>query len=160
MNYFLNSQKYNNIYRNQYEVNEKVLINDNFIVENKTIKKRNKKYGKWIITGTILKSYSFNSYKIKVNQDFKNLLFKNNEYYINLTMIKKIDESVWKKINSENQKLYEKRFKKKYNKIIEEDINDYYSSADNSQISGSDFGIYEDEELICSNIKKNKINIK
>ena len=65
-----------------------------------------------------------------------------------------------KKINSENQKLYEKRLIKKYNKIIEEDINDYFSSADNSQISGSDFGIDEDEELICANIKKNKINIK
>ena len=48
-------------------MNEKVLINDNYIVENKT-------YGKSIITGTILKSYSFNSYKIKVNQDYKNLL--------------------------------------------------------------------------------------
>ena len=38
----LNSQKYNDIYRNQYEANEKVLINDNFIVENKTIKKKQK----------------------------------------------------------------------------------------------------------------------
>ena len=66
------------------------------ILLSKIKQKKNKKYGKWIITGTILKSYSFNIFKIKVNQDFKNLLFKNNEYYINITMIKIIDESLEK----------------------------------------------------------------
>ena len=77
----LESQKLNNIFRNKYEINEKVLINDNFKIENNTLKKRNKKYGSWVITGIILKSYSFNSYKNKITKDYQNILFKDDIYY-------------------------------------------------------------------------------
>ena len=156
----LESQKSSNIYRSIYNINEKVLINDNFILENKTIKRKNKKYGKWVITGIIIKAYSSTSYKIRVTNNFKDLLKKNDEYYTNITMIKKIDENAWKKINCENQELHEKRLLKKYNSIKNEDINDYYSSADNSEITDSAFGVNEDEEAIISNIKNNQFKNK
>ena len=39
----LNSQKFSNIYKNTFDVREKVLINENFKIDNKTLKKRNKK---------------------------------------------------------------------------------------------------------------------
>ena len=84
----LESQKFNNVFRNTYEINEKVLINDNFKIDNHTLKKRNKKYGNWVITGLILKSYSFNSYKIKIMNNYKNILFKNDIYYLILIFIK------------------------------------------------------------------------
>ena len=72
-------------------------------------------------------------------------------------MIKKTDDSVWQKINEENQKLMENRIINKYGKNLTiEDNEDYFSSADNSQISDSDFGLIEDDEKIIDNIKKNK----
>ena len=72
-------------------------------------------------------------------------------------MIKKTDDSVWQKINEENQKFMENRIINKYGKNLTiEDNEDYFSSADNSQISDSDFGLIEDDEKIVDNIKKNK----
>ena len=52
----------------------------------------------------IIKIYSNSSYKIKIANNYKNILLQNNEYYTNITMIKKVVENVWKKINLENQK--------------------------------------------------------
>ena len=103
----LDSQKFSNIFRNNYKINEKVLLNENFKIENNTLKRRNRKNGKWLITAIILKAYSFNSYKIKIAKDYKNILSKNEIYYTNITMIKKINDEVWKNINEENQKSHE-----------------------------------------------------
>ena len=143
----LKNQKYTNVYRNTFELNEKILINNNFKVENKTIKRKNKKRGNWIINGIITKIYLYNSFKVKIINNFEDALKKDEEYYINLTMIKKVNESVWKEINFEKSKDNEK------NKIScsNEDDNDssnsnLYSSADNSSISSSDFGINEESD--------------
>ena len=87
-NKMLESQKYNNVFRNTDEINEKVLINDNFKIGNHTLQKRNKKYRNWVITGHNLKSYSFNSYKIKIMNNYKNIIFKNNIYYSILLFVK------------------------------------------------------------------------
>ena len=35
----LDSQKYSNKYKNTYSLNEKILLNDNFKIDNKTLKK-------------------------------------------------------------------------------------------------------------------------
>ena len=76
-------------------------------------------------------------------------------------MIKKIDDSVWQKINEENQKFLENRIINKYGKHSQiENNDDYFSSADNSQITDSDFGIVEDDEIIFDNIKKNNLKKK
>ena len=72
----LDSQKTSNVYRNTFKVNEKVLINDNFNLKNNTIKRNERKYGKWDINGIIVKEYSFNSYKVKVTNNYKNILKK------------------------------------------------------------------------------------
>ena len=127
----LKNQKYTNVYRNTFELNEKILINNNFKVENKTIKRKNKKRGNWIINVIITKIYSYNSFKVKIINNYEDALKKDEEYYINLTMIKKVNESVWKEINFEKSKDNEK------NKIScsNEDDNDssnsnLYSSAD------------------------------
>ena len=42
-NKMLESQKFSNVFRNNYKINEEVLLNDNFRIENHTIKRRNKK---------------------------------------------------------------------------------------------------------------------
>ena len=97
-----NFQKYSNTYRNNFELNEKILINDNFKLEHKTITRKNKKRGNWIINGIITKIYSYNSFKVKISNNYKDILFKEDEYYINLTMIKKVNESVWKKLIMRN----------------------------------------------------------
>ena len=57
----LDSQKYSNKYKNTYSLNEKILLNDNFKIDNKTLKKRNNKFGLWAITAEIIKIYSANS---------------------------------------------------------------------------------------------------
>ena len=76
-------------------------------------------------------------------------------------MIKKIDDSVWHKINEENQKFLENRIINKFGKHSQiTDKEDYFFSADNSQITDSDFGIIEDEEIIFDNIRKNKFKKK
>ena len=93
----LNRQKYSNIYRNNYELNEKILIHTNFFLSNNTIKRKSKKNEIYCINAKIIKIYSNSSYKIKVANNYKNILLKNNEYYTNITMIKKVDENVWKK---------------------------------------------------------------
>ena len=73
-------------------------------------------------------------------------------------MIKKTDDSVWQKINEENQKFMENRIINKYGKNLTiEDNEDYFSSADNSQISDSDFGLIEDDEKIIDKIKKTNL---
>ena len=41
----LESQKYSNIYKNTFNLKEKILLNKNFKIENKTLKKRNNKFG-------------------------------------------------------------------------------------------------------------------
>ena len=147
----LDSQKTSNVYRNTFKVNEKVLINDNFNLKNNTIKRNERKYGKWDINGIIVKEYSFNSYKVKVTNNYKNILKKEECYYIHCTMLKKIDPDVWKKINEEQQNFIDGYLKNIYGN--NKDSNDYYySSADNSSISGSDFGICEDENDILERI--------
>ena len=73
-------------------------------------------------------------------------------------MIKKTDDSVWQKINEENQKFMENRIIIKYGKnLIIEDNEDYFSSVDNSQINDSDFGLIEDDEKIIDKIKKTNL---
>ena len=140
----LESQKSSNIYRNTYKLNEKVLINNNFYLKNNTIKRRNRKYGNWDINGVIRKIYSFNSYKIEITKNYENILKKGESYYINCTMLKKVDENVWKIINEEEQNKIKKHLEIIYGN--QNDNSDYfYSSADGSDISGSDFGINEDE---------------
>ena len=80
--------------------------------------------------------------------DFKDILFANEEYYINITMLKKVNEKVWKEINYENQKKYNDNLDRIYGKERKNEVVDYYySSADNSDISNSDFGLSEDEEV-------------
>ena len=142
----LKNQKYSNTYRNNFELNEKILINDNFKLEHKTIKRKNKKRGNWIINGIVTKIYSYNSFKVKISNNYKDILYKNEEYYINLTMIKKVNESVWKKINYEKSKLSDNN-----NSICnsnDEDDDSFnsniYSSVDDSSVSSSDFGINEE----------------
>ena len=49
-NKMLYSQKYSNIFKNTYSINEKVLINENFKINNKTLKKIGKNFGQWNIT--------------------------------------------------------------------------------------------------------------
>ena len=61
----LESQKYSNIYKNTFNLNEKILLNDNFVIDNNTLKKRNKKFGLWTITQEIIKIYSANSYRMR-----------------------------------------------------------------------------------------------
>ena len=45
------------------------------------------------------------SYKIKISENFKNILKKNDEYYSNINLIKNLNfnDSIWKTINQENQ---------------------------------------------------------
>ena len=83
-NRIINSQKYSNIYKNTYSINESVLINENIKLVNKTLKKFNNKFGKWNITAEIIKVYSSNSYKDKINDNLKKNIFKKGEeYYTN-----------------------------------------------------------------------------
>ena len=58
------SQKYSNIYKNSFSLKEKNLLNGNFKIDNKTVEKRNNKFGLWCITAEIIKIYSASSYKI------------------------------------------------------------------------------------------------
>ena len=72
-------------------------------------------------------------------------------------MVKKLDENVWKKINLENQKKIDNHITEIYGKIgDDEDENYFYSSADGSNVSGSEFRISEDEENIYININEAK----
>ena len=54
----LENQKYSNIYKNFFTLKEKILLNDDFKIDNKTLKKRNNKFGLWCITAEIIKIYS------------------------------------------------------------------------------------------------------
>ena len=95
-----------------------------------------------------------NNNKIKIISDENDFFEKNNEYYINITLIKKINDIAWKKLNEEIQKKINEKLEVIYGKN-KEDFNDYdYSSADDSIISNSDFGISEDEEQINDYNKK------
>ena len=85
----LKSQKNFNIYRNIYSKGEKILINNNIRISNKTIKKNNKKIGIYNIIGEIVNVYSGGSYKIKILNDENQFFSKGEEYYINFTLIKK-----------------------------------------------------------------------
>ena len=151
----LESQKYSNIYKNTFNLKEKILLNDNFKIDKKTLKKRNNKLGLWTITAEIIKIYSANSYKIKISENYKNILKKGEEYYTNINLIKKVNDSIWKTINKENQDKLKKYLEKKYGKNSKEVELEYnYSSADDSNISDSNFGCSEDEELILTSLPK------
>ena len=96
------------------------LLNNNFIIDNKTLKKGNNNFWLFTISPEIMKIYSVNSYKIKISENFKNILKKNDEYYSNINLIKNFNDSIWKTINQENQekmkKYLEKIYGKKYQK--------------------------------------------
>ena len=122
-------------------------------------KKNNKKTGIWNILGEIIKNYFTGSYKIKIDE---NKFFKSGEeYYINFTLLKKLDDKIWKKLNRDFQDSLDKHLLEIYgNEKVNNDEYDY-SSADDSEISESDFGISENEELINKNIKeKRKLYVK
>ena len=68
----MESQKNTNTYKNTFKIGEKILINNNIKIDNKTIKKNNKKTGLWNITGVIIKIYSGGSYKVKILSDSNN----------------------------------------------------------------------------------------
>ena len=151
----LESQKYSNIYKNTFNLKEKILLNEKFKIENKTLKKRNNKFRLWSTTAEIIKIYSANSYKIKISENYKDILKKDEEYYTNINLIKKVNDSVWKIINQENQEKMRKHLENIYGKnMCKEDIEYDYSSADDSNISDSNFGCSEDEELIMKSISK------
>lgn len=72
-------------------------------------------------------------------------------------MIKKVNDSVWKKINLENQKKLNEHLDEIYGKNRKIDDNKYYfSSADDSNYSDSNFGLSQDEDFILESIE-NKI---
>ena len=122
-------------------------------------KKNNKKTGIWNILGEIIKNYFTGSYKIKIDE---NKFFKSGEeYYINFTLLKKLDDKIWKKLNRDFQDSLDKHLLEIYgNEKVNNDEYDY-ASADDSEISESDFGISENEELINKNIKeKRKLYVK
>ena len=52
------------------------LLNNNFIIDNKTLKKGNNNFWLFTISPEIMKIYSVNSYKIKISENFKNILKK------------------------------------------------------------------------------------
>ena len=107
------------------------------------------------IIAEIIKIYSSNSYKIKISENYKDILKKDEEYYTNINLIKKVNDSVWKIINQENQEKMRKHLENIYGKnMCKEDIEYDYSSADDSNISDSNFGCSEDEELIMKSISK------
>ena len=66
----LNSQKYSNLYRNKYSLNEKILLQTNFILSNNTIKRKSKKNGIYSIPAEITKINSYHSYKVKVANNY------------------------------------------------------------------------------------------
>ena len=70
-------------------------------------------------------------------------------------MIKKINENIWHKINFENQRNLNNHLNKIYGTLSNNE-NYYYSSADNSSYSSSNFGVSENEEDLINifNIKK------
>ena len=151
----LDSQKYSNKYKNTYCLNEKILLNDNFKIDNKTLKKRNNKFGLWAITAEIIKIYSANSYKIKICENYKDVLKKDEEYYTNINLIKKVNDTIWKTINQENQDKMMKHLENIYGKnLTKEELEYNYSSADDSNISDSNFGCSEDEDLILNSFEK------
>ena len=149
----MESQKNTNIYKNTFKLWEKILINNNIKIDNKTIKKNNKKTGLWNITGVITKIYSGGSYKVKILSDSNNYFNRNEEYYINITSIKKVDDTVWQKLNKEFQIKMDKKLEEIYGKD-NKNLEDYeYFFADNSFISDSDFGLNESVDYINEEIK-------
>ena len=66
-----------------------------------------------------MKSYFFNGYKIIINHDYKNLELKNEEYYINIRIIKN-GWTCLEKNKFLNSKITWKNAFKKYNIIIKE----------------------------------------
>jgi hypothetical protein len=68
----LKSQKSCNVYKNDYQIGEEILINNNINISNKTLK-NNKKLGLWNITAEIIKILSGGSYKIKIVRDENNI---------------------------------------------------------------------------------------
>ena len=92
----------------------------------------------------------------------ENKFFKSGEeYYINFTLLKKLDDKIWQKLNRDFQDSLDKHLVEIYgNDKVNNDEYDY-SSVDDSEISESDFEISENEELISENIKeKRKLYVK
>ena len=79
---------------------------------------------------------------------------ENDEYYTNIKCIKKVDEKLWKKLNKDYQKNFEKRIEEIFGneKLNSEDYE--YSSADNSNISNTDFGLVDEYDIIIDVLKK------
>ena len=124
-------------------------------------KKNNKKTRIWNILGEIIKIYSAGSYAIKILNDENKFFKSGEEYYINFTLLKKLDDKIWQKLNRDFQDSLDKHLVEIYgNDKVNNDEYDY-SSVDDSEISESDFEISENEELISENIKeKRKLYVK
>ena len=153
----IKSQKSCNIFKNTYDIGEKIFINNNIKLSYNTLKKNNKKIGLWNIHGEIIKIYSGGSYKIKILKDENKYFNVGDEYYTNFRLLKKLNDKDWKKLNEDYQQNYNKHIEDIYGKVNNKDFDYGYSSADDSGISDSEFGLSEDEELINKNIKSSKV---
>ena len=56
--------------------------------------------------------------KIKIINDENNILSKNDIYYVNINLLKKIDDNLWIKLNKEYQENLNKHIEDIYGKII------------------------------------------
>ncbi len=64
-------------------------------------------------------------------------------------MLKKVNESVWKEINYEKSKFWDDKNSNSatHNEDNDSSNSNSYSSVDNSSLSSSDFGLYEEIDL-------------
>lgn len=97
-NLMLKSQNKINAYKNSYffTVWEKALINNNIKISNMIFIKNNKKIGLWNIIAKIIKILSGRSFKITIINDKNKIFSKGEEYYMNISIIKKVDKNIWK----------------------------------------------------------------
>jgi len=124
----LESQKYSNIYKNSFTLKDKILLNDKFRI--------------WRITAEIIKIYSSSVCKIKLCDDYKDILKKGEEFYTNITLIKKVNDTVRKKINQKNHDKLMKHLESVYGKNLDKEEIEYnYSSGDNRNVSDSNLDV-------------------
>ena len=124
----LESQKYSNIYKNSFTLKDKILLNDKFRI--------------WRITAEIIKIYSSSGCKIKLCDDYKDILKKGEEFYTNITLIKKVNDTVRKKINQKNHDKLMKHLESVYGKNLDKEEIEYnYSSGDNRNVSDSNLDV-------------------
>ena len=98
--------------------------------------------------------------KIKICENYQDVLKKDEEYYTNINLIKKVNDTVWITINQENQDKMMKHLENIYGKnLTKEELEYNYSSADDRNISDSNFGCSEDEDLILNSFEKIQISI-